>query len=101
VVATSDGKTITWNVEPIGWEDSSQASPTTSQTGSASTITPKQEALPKVVIISKDLKEEIVVIKNNDAVDIDMSGWSLVSVKGDQVFTFPEGFRLGKGKQLP
>jgi len=100
VVATSDGKTITWNVEPIGWEDSSQASPTTSQTGSASTITPKQEALPKVVIISKDLKEEIVVIKNNDAVDIDMSGWSLVSVKGDQVFTFPEGFRLGKGKTV-
>jgi len=53
-----------------------------------------------VVIISKDLKEEIVVIQNNDAVDIDMSGWSLVSVKGDQVFTFPEGFRLGKGKTV-
>lgn len=100
VVATSDGKTITWNVEPISWEDSSQASPTTSQTDSASTATPNQEALPKVVIISKDLKEEIVVIQNNDAVDIDMSGWSLVSVKGDQVFTFPEGFRLGKGKTV-
>jgi len=100
VVATSDGKTITWNVEPISWEDSSQASPTTSQTDSASTATPKQEALPKVVIISKDLKEETVVIQNNDAVDIDMSGWSLVSVKGDQVFTFPEGFRLGKGKTV-
>lgn len=100
VVATSDGKTITWNVEPISWEDSSQASPTTSQTDSASTATPNQEALPKVVIISKDLKEEIVVIQNNDAVDIDMSGWSLVSVKGDQVFTFPEEFRLGKGKTV-
>ena len=100
VVATSDGKTITWNVEPIGWEDSLQASPTTSQTDSASTATPKQEALPKVVIINKDLKEETVVIKNNDAVDIDMSGWSLVSVKGNQVFPFPEGFRLGKGKTV-
>jgi len=100
VVATSDGKTITWNVEPIGWKDSSQASPTTSQTDTASTTTPKQEVLPKVVIISKDLKEETVVIQNNDAVDIDMSGWSLVSVKGDQVFIFPEGFRLEKGKTV-
>jgi len=53
-----------------------------------------------VVIISKDLKEEIVVIQNNDAVDIDMSGWSLVSVKGDQVFTFLKGSALGKVKQL-
>jgi len=89
VVATSDGKTITWNVEPISWEDSSQASPTTSQTDSASTATPNQEALPKVVIISKDLKEEIVVIQNNDAVDIDMSGWESCKREGRSSFYFP------------
>jgi len=100
VVATSDGETITWNVEPIGWEDSSSVSPTASQTDAASTATPKQEVLPKVVIISKDLKEETVVIKNNDAVDIDMSSWRLVSVKGNQVFAFPEGFLLVKGKTV-
>jgi len=100
VVATSDGKTITWNVEPIGWKDSSSVSPTASQTDAASTATAEQEALPKVVIISKDLKEETVVIKNNDALDIDMSGWRLISVKGNQVFTFPDGFLLGKGKTV-
>ena len=100
VVATSDGKTITWNVEPIGWEDSSSVSPTASQTDAASTATAEQEVLPKVVIISKDLKEEKVVIKNNYTVDIDMSGWRLISVKGNQVFTFPEGFLLEKGKTV-
>jgi len=100
VVATSDGKTITWNVEPIGWEDSSPVGPTGSQTDAASTATPEQEILPKVVIISKDLKEEKVVIKNNDTVDIDMSGWELVSVKGDQIFKFPDGFVLKKGQTV-
>jgi len=100
VVATSDGKTITWNVEPIGWEDSLPVSPTGSQNDAGSTATPEQEILPKVVIISKDLKGERVVIKNNDTVDIDMSGWELVSVKGNQIFKFPDGFILKKGQTV-
>ncbi|HHW46946.1 MAG TPA: lamin tail domain-containing protein, partial [Clostridiales bacterium] len=46
------------------------------------------------------LKGERVVIKNNDTVDIDMSGWELVSVKGNQIFKFPDGFILKKGQTV-
>lgn len=54
----------------------------------------------KVVIESVDLAGEIVVIKNNDTKDINMTGWKLVSVEGDQTFNFPEGFVLKAGQTV-
>lgn len=51
----------------------------------------------KVVIKSIDLGEEIVVIKNEGSSAVNMSGWKLISVKGNQTFTFPTGFVLQPG----
>lgn len=48
-------------------------------------------------IISKDLGKEIVGIKNNGKSSINMSGWYLISVEGNQRFDFPDGYVLKPG----
>ncbi|MFT9486036.1 MAG: stalk domain-containing protein [Tepidibacillus sp.] len=48
-------------------------------------------------IISKDLSAEKVVIKNNGTNDINMTGWKLVSVEGNQTYDFPSGYILKAG----
>jgi len=53
-----------------------------------------------VSIISKDLAGEKVIIKNNGNTDVDMSGWQLISVEGNQVFTFPQKFVLKAGQTV-
>ncbi|WP_018963745.1 MBL fold metallo-hydrolase [Coprothermobacter platensis] len=88
IVAYSDGKTVTWNVKP--W---------------VVTVTKPAPSTPakstvKVQIVSKDLAGEKVVIKNNGTTDVDMSGWKLISVQGNQTFTFPQGFILRKGASV-
>lgn len=47
-----------------------------------------------ITIVSVDKGDEIVVIRNNDDKDINMTGWTLVSVTGNQTLTFPDGFVL-------
>jgi len=50
-----------------------------------------------VVITNIDLEQEVVYIKNLSNKDIDMTGWKIVSEKGNQVFDFPNGFILRAG----
>ena len=38
--------------------------------------------------------KEFVTISNETSIDVDMTGWTLVSTKGNQVYHFPEGFIL-------
>lgn len=62
-------------------------------------VTPDGDSPPDttdVVITSIDLNAEIVTIKNNGASSIDMTGWKLVSVTGDQTYTF-SSFSLAAG----
>lgn len=40
-------------------------------------------------IISKDLENEIVAIRNNTAEAVDLKDWQLVSIEGNQIFNFP------------
>ncbi|CAM3889122.1 S-layer homology domain-containing protein [Aeromicrobium ponti] len=56
-----------------------------------------QEPSGKASILNVDLDKEIVTIKNNDSIDIDMTGWKLVSVEGNQTYDFPEGYVLKSG----
>lgn len=42
-----------------------------------------------VEIISKDLENEIVAIQNNNAQAVDLKGWQLISIEGNQIFNFP------------
>ncbi|MCL6576676.1 lamin tail domain-containing protein, partial [Kyrpidia sp.] len=49
------------------------------------------------VIDSVNLSNEIVVIRNADSKDIDMTGWKLVSTEGNQTYHFPTGYVLKAG----
>jgi len=53
-----------------------------------------------VEITLVDLKGETVVIKNNSNKKEDISGWKLVSVKGEQSFIFPAGTFLESGASI-
>lgn len=68
----------------------------------ADTVTP-EESSPQgltVRIASVDLKGEVVVISNDGAADVDISGWKLVSEVGNQSFVFPPGTTLPAGGTL-
>jgi beta-lactamase superfamily II metal-dependent hydrolase len=52
-----------------------------------------------VKIISVNKVSEIVTIRNEGAADVDMTGWVLVSVKGNQRYTFPS-YTLKAGKSV-
>lgn len=54
----------------------------------------------KLVIEKVDYQNEIVTIKNKDSKTINLTGWKLVSVKGNQVYTFPDGYTLAPGKTV-
>lgn len=44
-----------------------------------------------------DKVKEIVVIRNPSMDDVDLTGWKLTSVEGNQTFTFPVGYTLKSG----
>ncbi len=53
-----------------------------------------------VSIVKKDLQGETVTIQNKGNTNADLTGWKLVSVQGNQEYTFPAGFVLGAGKTV-
>lgn len=57
--------------------------------GASNQMNEKTVAKETIVIDSKDLEREIVSIKNNGKSAVNMKGWKLVSVDGNQVFNFP------------
>lgn len=54
----------------------------------------------KLVIEKVDYINEIVTIMNKDNKTINLTGWTLISVKGNQVYTFPDGYKLEAGKKV-
>lgn len=44
----------------------------------------------KIEIVSKDLEKELVSVKNSSDKAVNLSGWQLVSVEGNQVYEFPD-----------
>ena len=60
-----------------------------------------QDSVAKSVYIqSVDLRKEEVVIKNTSSKNIDMSGWKILSERGNQTFFFPKGFILKAGAKV-
>ncbi|MTI71102.1 MAG: MBL fold metallo-hydrolase [Firmicutes bacterium] len=91
VIATINGKTVTFNTEPVkikGQDNNKDNSQTTNE----STDVTKEVSIQNI-----DLSKEIVTIKNTTTNDINMTGWKLVSVKGNQTYEFPNGFILKAG----
>lgn len=58
------------------------------------------QLLPDIRIVKKDLKAEVVTLTNYDRVNADMTGFTLVSVKGNETFKFPNGFILRSGQSV-
>lgn len=52
-----------------------------------------------IIILSLDKKAEYIVLKNTSSSTIDLTGWKIRSVKGDQWFTFPQ-FSLESDKEV-
>ena len=121
IVFTSDGTSLTYTADNVN-KKTEEKTATSSTTPSPSTTTtnnnqPKSNASSStnavtetntsnasravsVIIETVDLQNEIVVIKNNSKVDVDMTGWKLVSVKGNQVYYFPDNFILKAGASV-
>lgn len=53
-----------------------------------------------VAITVLDYFGEVVQLQNNSSEDVDMTGWKLVSTKGNQTFYFPDGFILKAGASI-
>lgn len=73
------------------------------QTQGGAAPTPKPTPTPPPVgttgnlqIVSKDLSKEVVGIKNMGTSAVNLTGWKLVSVEGNQTYTFPS-YNLAPG----
>jgi beta-lactamase superfamily II metal-dependent hydrolase len=89
IVVHSDGKTVTIekSAHP-GNERAPTMAPAVSTTSTS-----------QVVITGIDREGEIVAISNAGTRPVDLSGWRLVSVAGDQMYYFPPGTQLAaRGK---
>ncbi|KIL46675.1 hypothetical protein KP77_28020 [Jeotgalibacillus alimentarius] len=51
-------------------------------------------------ITGKNLDTEVVTIENQGSTDVSMSGWTLVSVEGNQTYTFPDDYVLSAGASV-
>ncbi len=53
-----------------------------------------------VRITNIDKVAEIVTIKNDSGISVNLTGWYLISKTGNQRFSFPEGFTLGNDETV-
>lgn len=102
IYATAEAGTVIVSTDGINYEVNSKemsgTSVSTSQTTSTSVSAPKTTSA-SVEIVSKDLIEEVVGIKNNGNEAVSLKDWQLISVEGDQVFNFPN-VTLQPGKTI-
>lgn len=78
IVITTDGKN--YEVRANEWTG----------IGASSSISSTTKGNETVVISSKDVVEEMVGIQNKGTTPVNLSGWQLVSVEGNQRFDFPD-----------
>jgi len=103
VTAISDGATITFAVQKDGMTDKAKTSSTPTPAAPVPSAPTQPAPPPKrggVVIQNVDLVKEIVTLKNTSSEDVDLSGWMLLSVKGNQSFVFPQGTIIKAGSTL-
>lgn len=53
-----------------------------------------------IIIKSIDLEDEVVTIQNTSNKDMNLTGWKLVSVNGNQVYNFPSGYTIKAGSTI-
>ena len=70
-----------------------------STTKTSSSVSALNTTSASVEIVSKDLNEEVVGIKNNGNEAVSLKDWQLISIEGNQVFNFPN-VTLQPGKTI-
>ncbi|MFB7158683.1 MULTISPECIES: MBL fold metallo-hydrolase [unclassified Lysinibacillus] len=90
VIVSTNG--VDYEVNSKEWSPPSVSTPQTSASAPATTSA-------SIEIVSKDLIEEIVGIKNNGNEAVSLKDWQLISIEGHQVFNFPN-VTLQPGKTM-
>ncbi|MEY9978848.1 MBL fold metallo-hydrolase [Lysinibacillus sp. RC79] len=90
IIVSTDG--VNYEVNSKEWSPPSVSTPQTSASAPATTSA-------SIEIVSKDLIEEIVGIKNNGNEAVSLKDWQLISIEGHQVFNFPN-VTLQPGKTM-
>ena len=88
IVITTDG--VTYEIDAQQWTATGAMNP-----GQL----PASTSSGKVELTGKDVHEEIVMIRNNSSQAVNLEGWELISVEGNQIFFFPN-ISLAPGKKL-
>lgn len=91
IYATAEAGTVTVSTDGVSYNVSAKEW--------SGAIVEKPSLKQDVEIISKDLIEEIVAIKNNGQDTVSLKDWQLVSIEGNQVFNFPN-VSLQPGKTI-
>lgn len=91
IYATAETGTVTVSTDGVSYNVSAKEW--------SGAIAEKPKMKQDVEIISKDLIEEIVAIKNNGQDTVSLKDWQLVSIEGNQVFNFPN-VSLQPGKTI-
>lgn len=91
VTVSTDGNTHSVNVKPTVITTPTPTTPTPPP--------PTTGTTGNLKIVAKDLSGEVVTIKNAGTTNVAMAGWKLVSVQGNQTFTFPT-FTLKAGASV-
>ncbi|WP_459996629.1 MBL fold metallo-hydrolase, partial [Paradesulfitobacterium aromaticivorans] len=101
IVATSDGSTITIdkNASPIKPQAPPSPSPSPTPAPTPAPSAPVSSS-GSVSIASVDLSAEVVTISNSSGSAVDLTGWKLVSVEGNQTYNFPAGTSIPAGGTL-
>ena len=99
IVVATDG--ITYNVDKkewtgIGATSSIETKPSNQNSNQGNT---NSNATGDVIISSKDLQADEVVITNTSSAAVSLQGWKLLSVEGNQTFNFPN-ITLQPGKAI-
>jgi endonuclease YncB( thermonuclease family) len=68
--------------------------------GAAEKAAPPAAETGGVIIESIDRNAEVVVLRNTGSAQVNLTGWKLVSEKGNQTFIFPEGTVIPAGEVL-
>ncbi len=104
IIATSDGNTVTFNKKPsevkVRPANTETINPKPASSKIIDSNIPTTGSSSGVAIESIDLKAEIVTIKNSSGAAVNISGWRLVSEKGNQEFTFRSGTALAPGETI-
>jgi len=108
IVATCDGESVTFNKNgstPTSVPSTTAPSSSPTPTAPVATIPPAPTTTPPissspVSIASIDLAGEVVTLVNNSGSAVDLTGWKLVSEKGNQTYSFPSGTTITSGGTL-